>query len=327
MNDEFPPTRSPARRFAMPVLTIAALAAAFALGFWVLTSLQALETRGTENGGRVDARLAALEARNAALADAQAGLATQMSALTGSRRDHLFAAETEHLVRLAAQRLALFQDPQGTDAMLAAAGNALREIRSTDTHAARAALARDRAQLRDLAAFDVEGVWLRLATLPDRVDQLAAPGAQRGAASAGSMPAVMSPAAPARDETADVSGWDRFIRGVRSLIVLRHVDEPLAPALTAGERMLAADHFRLLIEQAQLALLQHRDAIYHDTLKQAGRQLERITTGDPLLRSRVQQELAALDVLAARPLPVLDDSLAASQALVLQLSKANGAAP
>ncbi len=324
MHNDFPPTRSPARRFAMPVLTIAALAAAFALGFWILTSLQALETRGSKTDTRVDARLAALEAREVALFDAQEKLASQLAMLTGSRRDTLFAAEAEHLIRLAAQRLTLFQDPQGADAMLAAAERALREVRGADTHATLAALARDRAQLRDITAFNVEAAWHRLATLPDRVDQLTVPAAKHGMTPAAT-PVIDN--APPITDSPSTSHWDRLIHGIRSLVVLRRVDEPIAPALTADERALAADHFRLLIEQAQLALLQHRHAIYHDALQQASRQIERITTGDPLLRNRIQQEIATLDVLSASALPTFDESLAAGHALLARLSNASEVTP
>lgn len=311
MTDEFMQPGRATRRSAMPVLTIAALAAAFALGFWVLNSLRELESRESAHGDRLGSQLASLDQRETELAAAQQRIAQQVATLSGARRDALLATEAEHLARLAAQRLALMQDPQGAAALLGAADTTLREIHGADTHAARAALARDRALLQDAAAVDVEATWLRLAALPDRVDHIALP------------PTTAKPAAPTVTPVADpgtLGGWDRFRHAVFSLVTIRRVDEPAAPIVTAGERELAAQNFRLLVEQAQLALLQRRAGIYREALAQAARWLDRIAAGDPVLRARVQQELAALRTLEiGRELPDLGDSLATTRALASRL--------
>lgn len=325
MTDEFQLPGRTTRRSAMPVLTIAALAAAFALGIWVLTSLRELELRESAHGDRLGAQLASLDQRELELAATQQRMAREVAALSGTRRAGLLATEAEHLARLAAQRLALMQDPAGAAALLAAADTALREIQGADTHAARAALARDRALLQDAAAIDIEAAWLRLAALPDRVDHIARPPAT--ATSAGPAPA-MTPVADA----GTAGAWDRFRHALLSLVTIRRVDEPAAPIVTAGERELAAQNFRLLIEQAQLALLQRHAAIYRESLAQAARWLDRIAAGDPVLRARVQQELTALRALElGRQLPDLGDSLAATRALASRLlpetAPAAGASP
>lgn len=313
MTDEFPLPGRATRRSAMPVLTIAAVAAAFALGIWVLNSLRELELRESAHGDRLGSQLASLDQREAELAAAQERIARQVATLSGARRDGLLATEAEHLARLAAQRLALMQDPLGAAALLGAADTTLREIHGADTHAARAALARDRALLQDAAAIDVEATWLRLAALPDRVDHIARPPVAASHTTPG--PAV-TPAA----DVGPLSGWDRFRHAVFSLVTIRRVDEPAAPIVTAGERELAAQNFRLLVEQAQLALLQRHAGIYRESLAQAARWLDRIAAGDPVLRARVQQELTALRALdLGRKLPDLGDSLAATRALAMRL--------
>lgn len=313
MTDEFPLPGRATRRSAMPVLTIAALAAAFALGIWVFNSLRELELRESAHGDRLGSQLASLDQREVELAAAQKRIARQVATLSGARREGLLATEAEHLARLAAQRLALMQDPLGAAALLGAADTTLRDIHGADTHAARAALARDRALLQDAAAIDVEATWLRLAALPDRVDYIARPPAAASRAAPG--PAV----APVID-AGSPGGWDRFRHAVFSLVTIRRVDEPAAPIVTAGERELAAQNFRLLVEQAQLALLQRHAGIYRESLAQAARWLDRIAAGDPVLRARVQQELSALRALdLGQKLPDLGDSLAATRALATRL--------
>lgn len=322
MTDDFPLRTRGAKKSAMPVLTIAALAAAFALGFWLLSGLSALESRARANDDRLGAQLATLDQRDAALTATQERLTRQLAELAGARRDGLLATEAEHLVRLAAQRIALMQDPQGAAALLAAADLALRDIHAADTHAARAAVARDGALLRDATAADVEVAWLRLAALPDQVERIAS--TQPAAAMAKRAPPATAPTASPDAFT----GWDRFRHAVTSLVTIRRVDAPGTPSLTRGERELVAQHFRLLIEQAQLALLQQRAGIYRESLQQASRRLERIAAGDPLLRARVQRELAALRALEiARPLPDLGGSLLATRALATRLLPDAGTAP
>lgn len=332
MTDDFPegPHGGRARSRALVPALLAALAV-LALAAWLWHGMNSLESRS----GQVDRQLADLAQREDALAGEDRRVADALSSLTaghegvarrvdslyGARRAGLLAAEAEHLVRLAAQRLALMQDPAGALALLDAADAALREIRGADVHASRAAVARDSALLREAASLDIEAAWLRLAALPDTVDEFAA----RRAAPAGARNAATT-AAPAADTS--LSGWARFRHAVLALVSIRRVDEPLAPAITASERELAAQNFRLLLEQAQLALLQRRAGIYRHALEQAGRWVDRIAAGDPARRAQVRQELASLAAIDVGPrLPDLTLSLDATRALAVRLLPEGDAAP
>ncbi|MFZ5723603.1 MAG: uroporphyrinogen-III C-methyltransferase [Pseudomonadota bacterium] len=319
MTDDFPTAHWPARRATMPVLTIAAVAAAFALGFWLLNSMRALESREHAHSDEVGERLAEMARRTESLAGDDRQVASSLADLTqrvddlaGARRAGLLATEAEHLVRLAAQRLTLMQDPQGALALLLAADAALQSVRTADTHAARSALAQDIARLRDMATLDVEATWLRLAALSTAFDGLVQPRTTANAATG----------APAgNDRTATTgTGWERFRNSLMSLVTLRRVDEPLSPLVTTGEREFAAQNFRLLVEQAQLALLQRRAGVYGAALQQADRWLARTTGGDPLQRTRLQREIASLQTLdIGRNAPDLTTSLAATRTLAARL--------
>lgn len=324
MNDDFSARMRTARQSPwLPLAIVALVAALFAV--WLWSSLTALRSETAE----LQARMAELDARENTLADADrqlgsalsdlssghAGISKRIENLYGTRRTGLLAAEAEHLVRLAAQRLALMQDPAGAHALLAAADSTLREIRDADVHATRAALARDMARLGELSALDVEAAWLRLAALPDAVDTLAA--AQPASPA---MRRDNSTVVSATGTAEPVSTWDRFHNAVFSLISIRRVDEPVAPVVTADERALAGQNFRLLIEQAQLALLQRRAGIYRQSLERAERWLDRIAAGDPVRRARVRQELASLESLSVgQSLPDLSGSLAATRTLAARM--------
>lgn len=251
-------------------------------------------------------------------------VSTRLDTLYGTRRSGLLAVEAEHLARLAAQRLALMQDPAGALALLGAADAALADIRDADTHAARAALAKDMGLLRDAAAVDTEAVYLRLAALADVVDTLAGQGAGGKPAQA-AVPA--SAAAPARSAAAG-SWWDRFTGTLMTLVTVRRVDTPLTPMATESERLLAAQNFRLLTEQAQLALLQRRGDIYRHSLEQADRWLARISSGDPAQRNAAHRELSGLRALGpSGVLPDLTGSISATRALAAKLLPEGGDKP
>lgn len=334
MTDDFPAGRRKPRAPSTSTLIIVSILF-IVLALWLWSGMRTLEERDSTRSTQVGRQLAALAQRAdelaaedrrihdslATLAAGTEGMTRRVDTLYGSRRAGLLATEAEHLVRLAAQRVALMQDPAGALALLNAADAALKEIRGADTHAARAALARDTTALRDAAALDVDATWLRLAALPDAVDSLAAtrtPAA--GASVTVGTPRADAPKAPA---------WQRFREALSSLFSLRRVDEPLSPLVVAGERAIAAENFRLLAGQAQLALLQRRADVYRHALAGADHWLDRIAAGDPARRAHVHQELASLQTLdVAQHLPDLTASLGATRALASALvPESGGTAP
>lgn len=334
MTDDFPEARRTQRTLSTTTLAIVSILF-IALALWLWAGMRSLEARDSARSGQVSRQLADLAQREndlaaedrrihdalATLAAGNEGVTKRVDTLYGSRRAGLLATEAEHLARLAAQRVALMQDPAGALALLTAADAALKEIHGADTHAARAALARDMAALRDASALDVDATWLRLAALPDPVDAIAVARAPTAAA-------PVAAAAPHADAQ-NVSAWQRFRNALSSLFSLRRVDEPLSPLVVAGEREMAAQNFRLLTEQAQLALLQHRAGVYRHALESAGHWLDRIAAGDPVHRAHVRQELASLEALdVGQHLPDLTASLGATRALaVALLPESAGAAP
>lgn len=329
MNEAAVPRRLP----PAPLLAASAVLVIMLGGFFVLArqdsaqdaQIAALQAQLSGAEQRADAQAAqalALAQRIEMIDSAQDSAERRITELLGRGRNGLLAMQASELVRLAAERLTLLQDVNGAVVLLQAADTALGNLRGVDAGPARAALAIDLARLREARIDEHDQIWLRLAVLPERMDQLAhdAPG-RKAAATEAPIPVVA--------EEAPQSLGERLAAAFNRVVPYRRIDEPLAPMLTANERALAAQNFRLLIEQAQLALLQRRTRIYRHSLEQADRWLVRMAAGDPTRRTDIHQEISRLKALdPAGALPDLANSAIACARLAAALAQAgNGAQP
>ncbi|MFP5382793.1 MAG: uroporphyrinogen-III C-methyltransferase [Gammaproteobacteria bacterium] len=336
MTDEFTPSAGKGRRPWPAAVPTAVMVAALAFGLWAAYGAREARERADIAERNLDARITELAGEAAGrtgqdrqvaaaidtLAERQSALERRVEGLYSTRRGGLLAAEAEHMVRLAAQRLALLQDPAGALALLAAADAAIRDIRDADTHAVRAAIAADSAALGAAGRLDVEVLYLRLAALPEQAERIAAQG-RTGKTPEEPVAAAQEPAPP------QALDWrSRAGAALSSLITVRRVDQRLDPMITDGERALAAQNFRLLVEHAQAALLQRRTGIYTSSLAQAEAWLTRMAGGDPMLRAALRRELTTLRTVDMdQPLPDLTASLAATRALVVRLTPESGDTP
>lgn len=336
MTEEMPSARSrPTQGWPLGILAVLLVAAGGT--FWNWYSLNEAREEIALAGEQLDARVAELASREQAHSEAerrmddalgaltggQATLAERLDTLYGTRRSALLAAEAEHMVRLAAQRLALLQDPAGALALLTAADGAIRDIRDADTHAARAAIAADAAILREAGQVDVDALYLRLAALPVAVESIAAQRRGDEKPVAPAKAAGVEPLPPA----AGPDWQSRLHTVLTSLVTIRRVSEPVDPAITDGARTLAAQNFRLLVEQAQIALLQRRVSVYSHSLAQADRWLARLAGGNPAQKNALHRELASLRAVdIGRPLPDLTASVASTRTLASMLMPEKGGA-
>lgn len=334
MTDELPSAHL-RRSGGWSAAIVAALMLALAGTFWNWLTLNEARNEVARNAQALGDRIEDLSRREQAHAEAerrmddrlgtlsgsQVTLAERLDTLYGTRRSALLAAEAEHMVRLAAQRLALLQDPAGALALLTAADGAIRDIRDADTHAARAAIAADSARLRETEQIDVDALYLRLAALPVAVEAISAQ--RRGDETP--VAQVETAHAQAGAATPDTDWWSRLRTVLSSLVTIRRVSEPVDPMITDGARALAAQNFRLLVEQAQIALLQRRATVFSHSLAQADRWLARLAGGNPAQKNALHRELASLRAVdIGQPLPDLTASVAASRKLASSLMPEKG---
>ncbi|ABE60451.1 uroporphyrinogen-III C-methyltransferase [Chromohalobacter israelensis] len=176
-------------------------------------------------------------------------------------------AEAEYLLRLANQRLRLERDVQGAQALLEAADQRLAEADNPALIPVRRAIQSELAALDSVPRVDQTGLYLalmaqqeQLATLPLKQD-------------------VEEIAAQNADDSPLEGGWReqlaRLGGELKDLVVVRRHDEALEALMTPEQESYLRQNVRLLLEQAQLALLKTEPKLYRASLDKATTLIER----------------------------------------------------
>lgn len=235
----------------------------------------------------------------------QRGQATQALELANAQRrmsggDLLPVLEAEALLRLAAQHLWVSRSVNQALPLLVRADGLLAQCDDPALAAARAALIADITALKLVAMPDVEGVYLRLDALQDVM---------------GTLRLVPQPASEpeAVPTTAVVEGgfWvrlrDNAVAALRRFsaehLRVRTLDQAPAGLLSTAAEARLRQYLRLLLSQAQLALLERQSGIYETALTKTATLLEAHFGTDPRVAATVAelQELRDLDIAPALP--------------------------
>ena len=269
----------------------------------------ARETQAT--GGRARAALRkeledATERLEAQLARQRAQL-QDLRQLSSADRESWLLAEANYLLRLANQRLVMTGDTASAVALLRSADGVLRELDDPALRSVREAIAKDLAAVRAVPTLDREGAYLQLASLIDRIDDLDA-----------FEPPSFETAGPAASGGGDWQarlrqGYRRALDKLSSYVTVRRRDRPAAVLMEPQWERLVRQNLRLLLEQAQLALLAGNERLYAQSLDSATGWVEEFRAGD---RERVDAMLAAIAELAeARVRVEVPDATASLDAL------------
>jgi len=194
-------------------------------------------------------------------------------------------------------------------------------IGDAELFAIRKALSRDLSALETVEPIDKEGVYLRLYALAERVDDL--PRLQVEA-----FAELTDPVQTVDEERAE-SGWvKRFWRGLRDLagsldryVRIDDVEAPAKPLVDSYATRLAALNVRLLLEQAQLALMQEEPQVYRHSLEKAQTLLRDYYLASEQ-NTRLQAALAELAAVEVAPeLPDISGSLTLLRDYLRQLHR------
>lgn len=230
-----------------------------------------------------------LQRRQDVLADA-----LERAQRTFADGDLLAALEAEELLRLAAQRLWANRSADQALPLLMRADELLARRADPGLAPVRAALATDITALRLVEAPDVEGIYLRLEALQDGVGALPlVPRPERAVDEA-----VAAPTATTAGFWARL--WDNAVAAGRRFsaehLRVRTLDQAPPGLLSAAAEGRLRQYLRLLLSQAQFALLEPQPGIYQAALDQAIELLEPHFGGD----GRVAAMAAELTELRAR---------------------------
>ncbi|WP_299182140.1 uroporphyrinogen-III C-methyltransferase [uncultured Neptuniibacter sp.] len=185
-----------------------------------------------------------------------------------SRKDWLLA-EVEYLLRLANQRVLMENTADGAVKLLKSADKILKETDDVSIYEVRKALAADIAALEAVPELDTEGVFLKLGALNNQVPNLRLiPLSEQR-----KLPELLEEVTPdvvAESWSAGLeASWGKAMDKLDQLVVIQHRDEPIEPLLSPEQTYYLQQNLHLMLEQAQLALLQRKQASYDASLNKA----------------------------------------------------------
>ncbi len=209
------------------------------------------------------------QSQDAIIATAQTNQAAQLASfdaklnrLDNTTKEDWKLAEAEYLIRLANQRLLLESDTAGALTLLSSADDILNELKDPITFATRKALAKDMQALDATSDFDLEGAYLTLNALYDRVTELP----QREPSQAWQAGNNATDNATHSDTDETQSTLDSLWSGLRSLVVISYDSKPIKALLPPAEYQELITGLQLQIDIAQVSLIKREKVIYQHAL-------------------------------------------------------------
>ncbi|XKE43366.1 uroporphyrinogen-III C-methyltransferase [Cobetia sp. UIB-001] len=172
-----------------------------------------------------------------------------------------YYAEAEYLLRLANQRLQLERDVNGADALLENADARIAAANNPALLPVRKAIQSELASLDSVPRVDRSGIYLALLAEQEQLARL--PLKQD----------VAEIAAKVENDAAPTGGWQqqlaRFGNELKDLVTVRRHDEALEALITPEQESYLRQNVRLVLEQAQLALLKEEPKLYQAAIDKA----------------------------------------------------------
>lgn len=233
---------------------------------------------------------------------------TRLELLEGNRAQEYLLAEVEYLLRIAIQRIQAGRDVATGLSLMLSADQTLAAADDAELFPIRRALATDIAALRALPAIDRDGLYLELAAAADRIDQLS-----------------MSPIELAQAPAGEVAEGDQgLMQTLSSFITVRQRANPIDPLPTPTEAVYARQNMRLMLEQAQLALLDENSVTWQSTLERALAWADRYFLDDSEQQSLITTLARLQGLPVAQDIPRVGAALAELKALQKQRDEALG---
>ncbi|MDR7088528.1 MULTISPECIES: uroporphyrinogen-III C-methyltransferase [Cellvibrio] len=190
----------------------------------------------------------------------------RLLSLSSVNRDEWKLQEAQYLLRLADQRILLEKDSQNALALALSADDVLRDIDQADLVGVRKLLAEEIAVLKLAGVIDREGIYLRLSALSNQIDAIPfiePLGVQEEVLEEDVIPA---------DETFKQKLTRNFyalMHKLGSYVRVRDHGKTINAVLPPSEQKYLQQNLRLMLEQAQVALLRNEEGIYQESLVKA----------------------------------------------------------
>ena len=192
----------------------------------------------------------------------------QVDRLLAVDRRAWLGQEAIFLTRLAGQRLLVARDVDAALSLLGQADELLRDTGEPRFESARLAIARDRAALAAVPSVDQVGLYARLSAIIDQVDQLQL---EFGKHETKNTPGTV-PERAWWDQAS--AGWRAALAALSNHLIIRRRSDEIAQLMTPEWAALARQNARMLLEQAQIAMLSANQELFEQSL---GRSTEFVT--------------------------------------------------
>ncbi len=167
-------------------------------------------------------------------------------------------SEAEYLLKTADHRILMKEDVAGAINILKSADNLLKQMPLGDQGLlnVRVAIAKDIASLQALKSVDVLGTYAQLTALGEQIERL---------------PLVPTEMPKGEDDSSEKKAQPKMLAKINEtfggyLSIKRHDTKALSALLSEESGQALKASFRLIIEQAQTALLQGKQIIYDESL-------------------------------------------------------------
>lgn len=232
--------------------------------------------------------------------------------------DNRVIAEALHLSQIASWRVQTERSNRIPLALLNNADVVLSRLEGINIATAREVLAADIQALQRVDTVDYEALFLELSLMATNINQL------KMVTSAPTLPSVTKPSvikpSVTKPSTADIEGvsdiLEGFIDNLGQLVRIRQHNQPITPLLDAADQKVVRHNLLFQFQYAQTALLRGQQSLYQQSLTAAKAALEQYFQQSTDLQTILQRLDQLVDTRIAEPLPRVDASVQAIQALM-----------
>jgi len=203
----------------------------------------------------------------------QASLAAQVNSnnarllsLSSVNRDEWKLQEAQYLLRLADQRILLEQDSQNAIALALSADDILRDMDQADLVGVRKLLVEEIAVLKLAGVIDREGIYLRLSALSNQIEAI--PFIEPLGSQNQLLEETVVPPEETLKQKITRNLYD-LLHKLSSYVRVRDHGKTINAVLPPAEQKYLQQNLRLMLEQAQVALLRNEENIYLESLVKA----------------------------------------------------------
>ncbi|MDO6620726.1 uroporphyrinogen-III C-methyltransferase [Pseudomonadota bacterium] len=267
-------------------------------------------------------RIAVLEAQQqqnsqayqqqAQLAKSQQQLQQRVATLAQRNPNNWMASEAEYLVRMAARKLALENDPKTAASLLTSADERIEAMKDPTLLPIRRALANDLARTNSIKTTDVAGTIYAIDGILNQLDTLPL---NRAKAQAAEDLAEQNAISDSVDDWQSnlAKTWHSVTDG---FITIRKRTTDLEPLLAPDQQWYLVENIRNKLLQAQLALYQHDQVNYRQSVGFARTWIQQYFDLD---EDKTQEALRALDALMTVTIEEINQQKFESTRLLQQL--------